>query len=141
MKQFSPEDLAKLLEDLSYSFSQSAADHFRKLTQQGKGVRARKLLLDEGFNEDESKAIYTHYRKLLKGYSIVWREITAQEAIEMCGSDKTVNLLFRYRSAVFTYPLSLHTTNWNDTRAYEVYYDGELIDISDIDQIWIGDKQ
>jgi hypothetical protein len=141
MTTFSQEQLEQLLEDLSYSFSQPAADHFRRLTQEGKGGPARKLLRDEGFTIEEAQAIYKHYAKELQGYAVVWREITADELIALCGSKNTVNVLVRYRSNVFTYPVSLHTTSWNDKSAYEVYHDGVMLDIHELDQIWIGDHK
>ena len=140
-KEFSPEELNELLADLGYAFSQPAADHFRRLTKEGKSGPARKLLRDEGFGIDEAQAIYKHYANILKGYSIVWREVTTDEVIAICGSENTVNVLMRYGSDVFMYPVALHTTSWNDKGAYEVYHDSQMIDIIEMDQLWIGDRK
>jgi hypothetical protein len=140
-KEFSPEELNKLLEDLSYAISQPAADHFRRLTQEGKGGPARKLLRDEGFSIEEAQAIYKYYAEKQQGRSIVWREVTADEVIALCGTGKSVNVLVRYRSDIFMYPVSLHTNSWSDKHAYEVLHDHEFKDIREMDQLWIGDPK
>jgi hypothetical protein len=139
MKEYSPEELEDLLDDLGYALSQPAADHFRQLTRAGEEQEAVQILLDEGYDEDDAKAIYDHFAKELKGCPIVrWREITAEEAIEL-GNKEVVLLLLRRGSSVFTYGFA----RWehNGVVEYKVYHDGDFIDIHEVDQIWVGDKK
>jgi hypothetical protein len=71
----SDDDVQDLLEDLGYSFSQMEMNDFSEAVRESNKRKAKRLLIKEGYSDEQADAMYAHCRKEALGDDVDLIEI------------------------------------------------------------------